>query len=548
MLRLLPLVLLLAACTTPAAVPTDAPRPEPPRWSKLTSDLPADFDVIDLAGWDQGLVVTGNPVDPQVRFSADGQRWTEARLNGITGFAYGGATAGHGAAGYVLGTSERAAAVWRSEDGANWQRIELPDAALDQYRSIAAGPRGVVVVGLGEGRRREGGVTVYSDLQLWFAEDGRSFVPKVRVPADVSTGATPRVTAVADGFLLDVDGSIAGRTLLYFSPDGLDWQPIGDGMPATIEKVVGRSGPVTAMLARTARGDEASSEAWRRDEDGQWREGTLDPGKLPDAGVSPNGHQVFTGIRQWGSGFLGFGYSAGTEGTVGVVWTSADGLAWDRMPVRDNGFDAVRSIYGFATVGDQAFLLGGAPQSTDPAPVFWRANAVRTSEPEPVAVPTTTPGGPVTEVVDYVPFRNPPTSSDRGECFTPSESTTRTDAWRCLGGDPCFSAADHPGQVECPRSTGESVLLQLTGPLPERHPSPPGPDVAWRLRLAGGAVCDPFHGAGPEPLEGLALAMVCGDGTMVWGNPDTSTGTWTVRTSADEYGPLTTSPVVTAYR
>lgn len=57
-----------------------------------------------------------------------------------------------------------------------------------------------------------------------------------------------------------------------------------------------------------------------------------------------------------------------------MVWYSADGAAWTRMPVRDNGFDTAGSLMDLAVTGRRAVLIA-QPADGSPHLLTWFAEA-----------------------------------------------------------------------------------------------------------------------------------------------------------------------------
>lgn len=102
----------------------------------------------------------------------------------------------------------------------------------------------------------------------------------------------------------------------------------------------------------------------------------MDPGRLPDAGVVPASERRINVVRNWGTGFIAIGNTFGGEGRekAGLVWYSADGAAWTRMPVRDNGFDGTLLLMDVAVSKDKAVLVG-YPSDYSQKLLLWYAEA-----------------------------------------------------------------------------------------------------------------------------------------------------------------------------
>ncbi|MGR6919264.1 hypothetical protein ACU635_33885 [[Actinomadura] parvosata] len=80
-------------------------------------------------------------------------------------------------------------------------------------------------------------------------------------------------------------------------------------------------------------------------------------------------------VGNWGTGFIALGNTLGGDGreTAGLVWYSADGSAWTRMPVRDNGFDTAAQLMDVAVSRGKAVLVG-YPVGNSKKPLMWKAD------------------------------------------------------------------------------------------------------------------------------------------------------------------------------
>ena len=375
-LTLLTISLLLTSCTSTNETPKIV---EPQRWSKVDSDLPANVDVAELAGWNAGLVASSRPsAQPQasrIYTSANGEQWQPSSLEGLSNFNDRGALAGHAAAAYVLGTTARGVEVWRTEDGSRWERNPLSGTLITDRRvSIAAGPRGVVVAGPSRAPGNTNS-TKLDGFRVWFSPDGRKFDRMIVIPVKIDKlGGTPHVAATREGFLLDFpDSSGPASTTVFASDDGQTWKSVGDGLPANIGKVTNRSGSTTVALTRVPLdGTDFEVQSWRRSDGDDCQRGTVDLGRLPDLGVVPRALLFPAGMDAWGTGYIAYGRAGAPRESVGVMWTSSDGLIWSRTPVRGNGFDAVRVIHALTFSRNETFILGGNSRSIAPGPTFWK--------------------------------------------------------------------------------------------------------------------------------------------------------------------------------
>ncbi|MFB9237738.1 hypothetical protein ACFFWC_19620 [Plantactinospora siamensis] len=266
--------------------------------------------------------------------------------------------AANGAAAYLLGWNTRnELVVWRTEDGSRWEAIplELADLRLsrrDLELTIAAGPHGVMIVG-----RDSVAPPRHHGVYVWSSPDGRTFTAVTRVPGPVDTApVTATLAATPQGFLLAM--AAEKETRLLSSADGVHWQNIGAGFvdDGAVDHLASNA-DTTVMFAHRP-GPEEPAPWYRRG--GQWRRASLDPGRLPDAGVVPAEQLRVVAVHNWGTGFIAVGNTFGNEGQErsGLVWYSVDGSAWTRMPTRGNGFDRAWNLIDLLVSGRSAMLIG----------------------------------------------------------------------------------------------------------------------------------------------------------------------------------------------
>ncbi|MBV9160321.1 MAG: hypothetical protein JO281_01920 [Pseudonocardiales bacterium] len=221
------LVLTASCSATPA--PSTSPGPpkpfEPSKWVKsaLTIPIPVGPDWQE-AGWDGGLLMAAVGFEApagsldEVATSKDGHDWrasTPVRMT-LLG-CEGRIVAGYGTAAYLVGWTSQGPTVRRTEDGERWETIPLGlgdlkvRSPLDLWVTVAAGPRGVIVVGTDSFTPPH-----YQGVYVWYSPDGRSFGGPVRV-----SGPQPVVVAqgTPEGFLLGMSDN-AGSMLLS-SEDGV---------------------------------------------------------------------------------------------------------------------------------------------------------------------------------------------------------------------------------------------------------------------------------------------------------------------------------------
>ena len=252
----------------------------------------------------------------------------------------------------VGSTEQGGAAVWTSEDGTVWQRLEAAsfergDGEHERYMSdVAAGPAGLVAIG---GSDPIGWVVPESAV-MWHSVDGFDWTEIDDDAFDLAE--VNAVTAGGPGFVA-VGAAGSGDPAVWVSSDGLAWEQIGD--PSLVvapeydfsyldDVVAGGPGLVAVGCEVPAGGDNPGSdagwEAWTHRQPGIWVstdgyawerlpddavvEPQLDLPNLGDVdGMIPD--EVPTCIST---------VVAGTEGLVALgdwgdrTWTSTDGYTW----------------------------------------------------------------------------------------------------------------------------------------------------------------------------------------------------------------------------
>ncbi|HEX5947507.1 MAG TPA: hypothetical protein VFY82_14575 [Acidimicrobiales bacterium] len=233
---------------------------------------------------------------------------------------------------------EFTAAVWTSADAATWQRVDVPPADPEVSEAFAA------LAVHGAGRMAAGGIGAGADADAGFWREVDGGWQRLDVPGTDGDGRQAATRLVTDGTRAlalgfeNVDGE--GRPLLWFTPDGEEWQSV-DGGPGGVFDATGDEsvldiglGPA-GLVAVGNRSSDAGSEglAWSSTDGVEWA-----PVDLPAA----------DGAAQWSlqSVAVADGYTIGGsatishQGTVPLVWRSADGRSWSNptpLPLHDNG-------------------------------------------------------------------------------------------------------------------------------------------------------------------------------------------------------------------
>lgn len=322
------------AATSPAATRPGGPSPDPAlldgiEWTLAPdSDAFSSFDTIsDAIAFGGGVIAVGADSDPLagggvIWVSADGTSWqrltevpaTEGRGGEIASIANG--PGGLIAGGYGLPLGRPAPAVWISSDGAQWELVDAPQLGAGEIVAVAGSPAGWVALGTD---------IQSSDANLaWTSIDGRDW--SVPLPAE-ALGRQPSVSDVAS-----VNGTFMAfgerdeSAMLWTSPDGRAWEMVA-GFPIAPGSVVNALAATPARLVAVGadyRRGAASAVVWTSTDGLAWQQ-------LPQvAGMA--GAEMLS-VLAVGDGFIAAGSEGGggPRGGRAAVWTSADGLDWQRL-------------------------------------------------------------------------------------------------------------------------------------------------------------------------------------------------------------------------
>lgn len=336
---------------TPLATPTGTPSPTPTAtplatpgpvawtslaWSKGVVPAEGRF-VLDLVPWGDGYVGvggidTGSGIDTAFFASDDGIHWTLVRRErSIQGETVAGVVARDvvrignrllAVGGAVMNAPGQQpdfpAPIWVSDDGKTWTQVQSDtwDAASAWSGWLVSGPQGVVAVS---------GST--DDAVVLHSLDGSTWA---RAPLPASEHAIARdAMGYPGGFV------IVGR----------------DGQPDVQTEVCDSSCPPPGV-GRAA--------AWISADGIRWSEATVEGTKVAGAEL--------TRVLAVRAGFVAFGTASTADHTDRKMtsWTSEDARTWSI--VNDSPLPFATTPYPvYAANGDQAIVLGRAPEGSGPA-------------------------------------------------------------------------------------------------------------------------------------------------------------------------------------
>ena len=333
-----------------------------------------------------GVSVDGLQGDGLVWVSSDGYTWSRvsqgqqvfggANLNSIT--AYGDGLV-------VVGTEHSEtdidAGVWWSDDGLNWVRAPHDETIFggdgNQFMvSVASIAGGLVAVG--ESFNPSEG----SDAAVWISADGTEWDRVAPQGSVFDDSIMIDVTAFGD-LLVAVGVTFSDRdgdAGVWTSTDGTNWTRItqdptifgGDG-DQMMTSVASSHGLLVAVgFDQVGRGDAA---VWTSTDALTW---TRIPHDESVFGGGEDGGAEMTSVEIYGHGFVAGGLQQSAGDMDAVVWTSPDGLAWERIitdPEIFGGRDA-QKIIALAVGGKTVVAVGlvgpsGVHLNTDPDGVVW---------------------------------------------------------------------------------------------------------------------------------------------------------------------------------
>jgi hypothetical protein len=295
----------------------DYPFPE----NTLLTAVAADEHRYVAVGLDGSSAMAWNSVDGVAWFAAlpnGAFAAASIHLTAVTHWSGGFAAAGY--EGTESGTAD--AAFWVSRDGITWQRApDAPGLHDGHAEAIAAGGPGLVAVGTSATASSPGPAVV------WTSADGLDWS---RVPASpVFENARMRtIAAVPEIGLVAAGEDLAGDSgLVWTSADGTSWTraPAGADLggpdsQVRIDAVIG-GGPGVVAVGSASVGQEAqygNGTVWTSVDGLAWQRGP--------SGVAFDAGEV-TAVAQWAHGLVAVGFTGAPDDFTATVWTSP--VSWE---------------------------------------------------------------------------------------------------------------------------------------------------------------------------------------------------------------------------
>jgi hypothetical protein len=270
------------------------------------------------------------------------------------------------------------AAVWTSVDGVTWSRVRHDEAVFGEsvfgevvMSSVTVGGPGLVAVG------HDGAAQgLNSNAVVWTSRDGIAWS---RVPHDqaifggVWVGMNS-VTAQGPGLVaVGLEGYVDGedeRAAVWTSRDGIAWSRVphneavfGGGWMRSVTA----GGPgLVAVGSATWEENKSIAAVWTSVDGVTWSrvhhdEAVFGGGEGPARGCCTG---WMSSVIVGGPGLVAVGsLPDGEWGSVGVVWTSVDGIDWSRTPHNEAVFEALprpEMLMASVTTGGPGLVAVGA--------------------------------------------------------------------------------------------------------------------------------------------------------------------------------------------
>ena len=179
------------------------------------------------------------------------------------------------------------------------------------------------------------------------------------------------VAATSDGLLAVGLQLPPSEAVAYRSTDGRSWTPEPGFEPGDDTAALGVAAHGDTRVVVGRRGSDAA--AWVSDAGGAWQASPASPALE----AAEPGTAEMRAVAPWHGGWVAVGsVDASADHRLGAIWTSPDGLEWERQTDRA-GFLGT-AAYGIATAGDRLVvvgsMVGGAPDDVALPAVAWTSD------------------------------------------------------------------------------------------------------------------------------------------------------------------------------
>ena len=240
--------------------------------------------------------------------------------------------------GFDLSSDIGDGAIWTSDDGNGWNPVigkaSFSGPGNQTIAGMVAGGPGLIAVG---SAGTEAQTTMQDDAAVWTSKEGLSWT---RLPDDAATfggggqQGMSDITAGGPGFVAvgeDFSGGDADAAV-WTSKDGFTWQRVakdpavfgGSGDQEMGKVVAGEFGLVATGFDDSAGTVDVA--VWTSKDGLNWQRVPDDPLVFGGAGV-----QLMADLVAAGPGLVAVGLDSSSGKSVAAVWTSKDGSSWTRV-------------------------------------------------------------------------------------------------------------------------------------------------------------------------------------------------------------------------
>jgi hypothetical protein len=283
---------------------------------------------------------------------------------------------GRVAVGYDPSGGDEDAAVYVTADGVTWERVPHDEAVFggpgdQEMRAVTVWPGGLVAVGQ-DGDR--GAVWTSADGLTWErVPDEAGVFGDVSAPREVWGVAAGGPGLVAVGW----DESLDGAAAVWTSADGFTWERVphdeavfgGNGFQPM--QAVARGGPGLVAVGWDGSGgaeDAKKAAVWTSTDGLTWERVADNEGVLG----GPN-KQAMYAVAAGGPGVVAVGWENSGGDEDAAVWASVDGLTWERVSPDEEVFGGPgrQTMFGLAVVEGLGLVAWGEDMDQPSMKGIW---------------------------------------------------------------------------------------------------------------------------------------------------------------------------------